>query len=400
MYNIKSTTFNRYKILELKDKINKKQSFLLLGPRQTGKSFLIELLFKELNQQSTLQYYFQLPSHRQRAEQDPEFLLREVEAKSQNHTTPVFLWIDEIQKVPSVLDVLQFLIDKKQVVLVASGSSARKMKNLGINRLPGRIVLEYLFPLTWEECGLLEKKITNDEVLLYGSLPKILATEDLPLREEIISTYTQLYLEEEIRLEAVVRNLPHFSKFLKLAALESGTSPNFSKLGNQVGVSPPTIREYYQILEDTLILHRIDSFGKSRDQTLRTPKYYFFDIGVRNAAAGIGHSRGILELQRGVLFEHFIILELLAHYKQKAKLSYWRTKKQEEVDLLLEKDGNLFAIEIKATSKPQTQDFKNLDVFIKNHKPHKTMLVCQVEQAQKFGPHLAVPWQHLHQELV
>lgn len=277
------------------DSLIKGRSFILFGPRQTGKSTLLEDIFTELPKEQVLRYYFQLPSERDRIESDPEVILREVEAKGSNN--PVYLFIDEIQKIPQIMDVLQFLIDKKKAVLGATGSSARKMKNFGTNWLPGRVNIEHLYPLTWEETNLLNNQRDLQNTLCFGALPGILAEKDLAAREQTLFDYTSLYLDEEIRMEALTRNIPRFSKFLRLAALESGTSPNFSKIGGIIGLTHPTIREYFQILDDTLITHRLDAFGSSRDAVLRSSRYYFFDIGVRNAAAGIGCNKGVLTLQ-------------------------------------------------------------------------------------------------------
>lgn len=383
-------TFKRLKLAELKKKIEQNQSFILFGPRQTGKSTLLEELFSLFPQERQLRYYFQLPSQRGRIEEDPEIILREVAAKRLGE--PLYLLIDEIQKIPKVMDVLQFLIDKKKVVLAACGSSARKLKTLGTNWLPGRVHLEHLYPLTWEECGLLDREKTMEEMLLFGALPGILSKSNLEDREIDLVSYTHLYLEEEIRLEAIVRNLPRFTKFLRLAALESGSSPNHSKIGARIGVSHTTIREYFQILEDTLITHRLDVFGSSRNQILRPPKYYFFDLGVRNAAAGIGHAQGLLPLQIGILFEHFVILEMIANFQADVKFFYWRTKQGDEVDLVIEKGRQRIALEIKATDKPKLEDFKGLNAFAKKYDCRETALICQIPRLQKFRPHLAIPW--------
>ena len=395
--NIESTAFRRLIQKKLQATLEKRKSFLLLGPRQTGKTTILEEIFASFPEKQKLKFYFQLPTERETIEADPEKILRVVEAQST--TKPIFLLIDEIQKIPKIMDILQFLIDKKKIILAASGSSARKMRTLGTNWLPGRIHLEHLYPLTWEEAGLLDNSSRLSQYLLYGFLPGILSQKESRSMEEDLRAYTHLYLEEEIRAEAVVRNLPRFTKFLRLTALESGSHPNYSKIGSQVELSHTMVREYFQILEDSLLIHQIPAFGSSRDQVLRSPRYYFFDMGVRNAAAQIGHHEGILKLQMGVLFEHFIVLELLAQLKHKFQFSCWRTKKGEEVDLILEKGAKKIAIEIKATAKPTEEDFKHLKTFSKKYAPAQTLLVCQVSRPEKFGQALAIPWQKLHEHL-
>ena len=390
MINIEGVNFKREISPRLLTDLQNGKSFLLLGPRQTGKTTLLEEIVSQLPEEKCLKFYFQLPSVRERVESDGESIVREVEARLSEQ--PLFLFIDEIQKIPKVMDVLQFLLDKKKIILAATGSSARKMKTLGTNWLPGRIRLEYLFPLNWKESGLLELSQRLDEQLLYGSLPGILSQPENTDREKDLAAYTHLYLEEEIRLEALTRNMPRFAKFLRLAAFESGSAPNLSKIGQTVGLSHTSIREYYQILEDTLILHRLDAFGSKRDAVLRTPRYYFFDLGVRNAAANIGHSPGILTLQRGLLFEHQVILEVIAQFKQQGQFYYYRTKQGQEVDLILEMKGKRLAFEIKSTDRPNSTDFAGLEVFCKKYKGSKGYLVCQIQKREQFGSFLALPW--------
>ncbi|MBI4238984.1 MAG: ATP-binding protein [Deltaproteobacteria bacterium] len=375
--------------------LDRRQSFLLFGPRQTGKSTLLEALFAQLPAAQCLTYYFQLPSQREAIEQDPECIVREVEAKRSR--TPLFLYIDEIQKIPAVMDPLQFLLDHRRIVLAATGSSARKMKRLRTNWLPGRVQLHFLPPLTWQETGFPLSRL--GEILRYGMLPGILSQTDFTQREGNLNAYTHLYLEEEIRAEAAVRNVPRFTQFLRLAALESGGAPNFSKIGGRIGLSHTTIREYFQILEDSLIIQRLPAFGQVRDAVFRTAKYYFFDLGVRNAAAQIGHGPGLLPLQQGVLFEHLMVLELMARRSPRTQLFYWRHKQGDEVDMVLETGQQRIAIEVKATARPTLADTKGLAHFCKEYRPHAAYLVCQVARAQRIGQILAIPWAELFQYL-
>lgn len=360
----------------------------MFGPRQTGKSTLLEEIFKTYNGAKTA-FYCQLPSDRQVLESDPEVLKRRVEAMPGKK--PVLVFIDEIQKTPQVMDVLQYLIDHDLIILMASGSSARKMKKISTNWLPGRLTVEHLFPLTWNEVGLTQDVSFLKRHLLYGFLPAICRLTENSAKEEALKSYSHLYLEEEIRMEAAVRELPRFARFLQLAALESGTAPNFSKLASQVEVTHPTIKEYFQILEDTLIIHRLNPLGHSRHKILGKAKYYFFDLGVRNAAAHVGHSEGIITLEQGKLFEHFVILECFATYASKARLSYWSDHKN-EVDLVMEFASKKIAIEIKSTAKPGAADFKGVSALAKKIKLDQKLLVCQITQPEKFDEGTAIPW--------
>lgn len=390
---IESINFKRNTADELLAKLIRGQSILLLGPRQTGKSTLLARVFAQLPTEQQLHYYFQLPSERERIEADPESMVREVEARWSG--VPLYLYIDEIQKIPKVMDVLQFLIDHKKVVVAASGSSARKLRVLGANWLPGRVHLHYLYPLTWPEIQSGNGLISLSDVLRFGSLPAILAEPEERYREEALRAYTHLYLDEEIRMEALTRNLPRFTKFLRLTALESGTAPNYSKIAETIGTSHTTVKEYFHVLEDTLIIHPLKAFGTSRDQVLRTSKYYFFDNGVRNAAAQIGHSAGMLTLQQGVLFEHWVVLQVMAIVGERAELSYYRHKQGHEVDLIVEKGQRRIAIEIKSTRKPNSDDFKGLTYFNSRYPCEATYVACQITKAQKFDTHLALPWQEV-----
>ncbi len=390
--------FKRLKVEELAQDLRKGRSLLLLGPRQTGKSTLIKEVLQSFPDR--LEYPLQLPSVRMKLESDPEIIRREVDALGEKRRPLIF--IDEIQKVPAILDVLQYLLDEGRCTLIASGSSARKMRHGVQNWLPGRILLKHLHPLSWEESRLLSAEGSAsdrlNERLLFGGLPGILREPDLDVRREILSSYTSIYLEEEIRQEAVVRRLPPFARFLKLAALESGGSPNLSRMASDVGVSHTTLGQYFQILEDSLILHRIPAFGRSRADLLRRPRFYFFDLGVRNAAAGVEHGPAVLTLQAGLLFEHLILLQLIATLPAPA-VSYWRTKAGEEVDFIVEHGGKVLALEVKWTERPNEGDFAGLAAFQKRESCDQAVLVCRVAREQKFRSGLALPWGRLPQLL-
>lgn len=383
--------FKRNLEKELQNRLTNNKSFLLFGPRQTGKSTLIEGLFAKIPAHQKLEYYFQFPTQRERIEDKPEIIKDEVEFK-QKTKQPLFVFIDEIQKIPGVLDVLQYLIDKKKIVLAASGSSARQMRKLKANWLPGRVHYFELKPLTFSEIISAGSKVKLEELLLYGGLPAIMAQESFKERLRDLEAYSHLYLEEEIRAEAVTRNLPRFTKFLRLAALESGTAPNFSKIAQTIGVSHTTIAEYYQILNDTLITQTLTTFGKSRDQVLKKERFYFFDRGVRNAAALLPIDTGLLKLQMGTLFEHLIIQEAFAHFGSDCQLSYYRNKKGQEVDLIIESRKKTIAVEIKATQKPIQKDFLGLEFFRSKYKVDACVLVCQTPCSQKENNYWIVSW--------
>ena len=252
-----------------------KKSVLLLGPRQTGKTTAL----KEIQSD----WFISLldSSTRLRYERDPGLLKKEVQ-----HLSHPLIVIDEIQKIPALLDVIQDIIDQDLAQFILTGSSARKLRRKDVNLLPGRVINLELSPLSILELS--PKQPAVEELLVYGSLPGIIQTPDVQIKELLLQTYVSSYLEEEIRAEALVRNVATFSHFLELAANEAGRIINMTKLSHEIGVSRVTIQEYYQILLDTLVMIRVESFGSanSRRQLVRSPKYFTPD----RCAGGIRHS--------------------------------------------------------------------------------------------------------------
>lgn len=385
---------------------------MLLGPRQVGKTTLMVKALKDTH--PLLSYLLQDPATRIELERDPQKLIREVRAVSGQVT----VFVDEAQKIPSIFDTAQVLIDEKKAKFFFTGSSARKLRQKGVNLLPGRIRLYMLDPLLWGELGLLNERQesalpslalrninpathTIDDVLVYGSLPGILSTsrEDAV---ELLQAYARLYIEEEIRAEALSRAIGPFARFLELAAMESGTSPNFTKLSKESGVGAPTIKEYYSILEDTLIVERVDPYVKNaRKRILSTSRYYFFDTGVRNALARLPLIPELLKMQKGILFEHAVILEMIRRVrllKTNHKIYYWRTSGGAEVDCVIESTDELIPIEIKSASHISRRDLTGLRSFIVDYgdKVKQAYVVTMGTRPEKVDDRIMVlPWQYL-----
>src|SRR3989338_188724 len=258
------------------------KSVLLLGARQTGKTTLIGQLDADLT------ISFIQPNIRQRYEKAPHLLKGEVEAivGAASKKRPLVV-LDGIQKVPGILDVAQDLIDRGRANFILTGSSARKLRRgARINLLPGRVAALRIDPFS-----LLELPAKDlHERLLYGSLPGILSVGNNVDRETDLESYVTTYLEEEVRAEAVVRNLGDFARFLELAASESGGIINLRKLSQEIGVAHTTIGAYYQILEDCMIAERIEPLtqSKTRKKLTKSGKFLFFDLGVRRLAAREG----------------------------------------------------------------------------------------------------------------
>lgn len=368
------------------------KSVLLLGARQTGKTTLVGQFPHDL------QISFIQPDVRQRYEKAPHLLKGEVESltTAKDGNRPLVI-LDEVQKVPVILDVVQDLIDRRKANFVLTGSSARKLRRgTQLNLLPGRLVALHLDPLNHEEYP--SRDVS--ERLLYGALPGILNVEALSDREIDLESYVTTYLEEEIRAEAAVRNLGHFARFLELAASESGGIINLRRLSQEIGVAHTTIGSYYQILEDCLIAEKIEPLTQSRTRKKLTKsmKYVFFDLGVRRLAAheGINPPRETM----GTLFEQYVGLELLrsVHTKRRgAKIRFWRDPDGPEVDWVIDQDSVYTPLEVKWTENPGPGDIRHLEVFLSEYQSaQKGFLICRVPRKTKLSDRVdALPWQSL-----
>lgn len=369
------------------------KSVLLLGPRQTGKTTLIS------QYKADLEITLLIAKTRRQYEADPDQLIREVQALKKSNGNPPLVIIDEIQKVPALMDGVQYLIDKKLGQFILTGSSARKLRhNRNINLLPGRIIQLYLDPLTLDEVPVPYPSI--EDFLLYGSLPAIYLENDSFIREEELDSYVDLYLEDEVRAEALVRDIGAFENFLRLAAIESGNIVNFDKISQDVGVARTTIAGYYQILEDCLIAERIEPYTtrKTRKKLTKSPKYLLFDLGLRRLAAK--EQPVLLHKYLGDLFEQFIGLELIRWSRLqdvKTTVHFWRDLAGPEVDWLLHRNKTLLPIEVKWTDTPSYRDAKHLELFLKEY-PTTTQgyVVCQVLQPQTLSEGIeAISWKDL-----
>lgn len=373
------------------------KSVLLLGPRQTGKTTLISGI------KADLEITLLISKIRRGYEADPDQLIREVQALKKSKGSIPLVIIDEVQKVPPLMDGVQYLIDKRLAQFILTGSSARKLRhNKNINFLPGRVIQLRLDPLTFTELESSDQEI--EKLLIYGSLPAIYLESDPLIKEQELDSYVGLYLEEEVRAEALVRDIGAFENFLKLAAIESGNIINFDKISQDIGVARTTIASYYQILEDCLIVERIEPFVESetRKRLTKSPKYLMFDLGLRRLAA---QEHSILPKKHlGLLFEQLIGLELIRWCRlQSTKISvhFWRVPSGPKVDWVLKFDKALIPIEVKWTETPTAKDAKHLELFINEYShARKGYIVCQVMRPQLLSESVeAISWRDLHQRL-
>lgn len=323
-----------------------KKSFFLFGPRSTGKSYLIQMqIFQEASVFDLLGSDLAL-----RLSARPSLLEDMIDSKKK------WVVIDEIQKVPALLDEVQRLIEKKKYRFLLTGSSARKLKRGQANLLAGRAWQAELFPLVWSEIP----NFDLDYILRYGGLPSVLLSEN---PQEELKAYCQTYLYEEIQAEGLVRRLPNFSRFLLSSALSNAKVLNFTKIAQDAELPPSTIREYFQILEDTLLGFQVLPWKKSKKRkAISTSKFYFFDLGVTHTLANTRSIDPNSDLY-GMSFEHWIALELRAYLSYRRKnesLEFWRSKHHHEVDFII---GDEVAIEVKATSKIGKDDLKGLKIL-------------------------------------
>lgn len=375
----------------------KRNSVFLFGPRQVGKTTLIKHLLAEEN-------YLEIDLLKNEVllkyKANPELLRSEIEFLARKKDR-IYVFIDEVQKCPEILDEVHWLIERfgKQVIFILTGSSARKLKRSSVNMLAGRAWQFFLFPLTHVELG---DRFNLKNVLLKGSLPPVIddQTEDA---FRTLNSYVQVYLKEEILNEAIVRNIGAFSRFLDIAADQSGKIVNYSTIARDTGVSSKTIKGYYQILEDTLIAIRLEPFLRSaRKRLVMHPKYYLFDTGVINAVNGrISISSVTGSSIYGMLFEHFIILEVyrLVHYAEKPyRIFHWRSSHGAEVDLIIESADILWAIEIKSSPVVKSGNLKGLKSFLKDHSNARPVCVSSCDTPYFAGEIPVVPWKLLFDE--
>ena len=317
------------------------RSVLVLGPRQVGKSTLLSSLAPDIS----------LNLASPRVFRDfvgyPERLERELRAAPPEVYT---VFLDEVQRVPALLDVVQLFLDEypDRFRFLLSGSSARKLRRGHANLLPGRIHVHQMHPLLACELG---ADFDLDRALAHGTLPGVYSEEDSALRAADLRSYADTYLREEIQAEALVRNLGGFSRLLDLMAASSGRILNVRKMCRQAGLGYETTRRYIEVLEDTLVMFRVPAWsGSSRSSGVGHPRLFLFDIGVRNALLRRPLDAPLPD-ERGILLEHFVACELHRRLRTlwpEAALFHYRTRSGAEVDFVLEVGRDLWGIEVKA----------------------------------------------------
>jgi predicted AAA+ superfamily ATPase len=359
------------------------ESLFLWGARQTGKSTLLKTLFPD-----ALWFDLLLSDVYERLLRNPS-LLRETITAGQYKV----MIIDEVQRIPELLNEVHWIITHMPVRVIMSGSSPRKIIRSNTNLLGGRALRYELYPFTSEE-------IPNFDLLKAlnnGLLPRHYLSSS---PKKMISAYVGNYLRDEIAGEAKIRNVANFSRFLESAAFSNGEMVNYANIASDCGVSAVTVKEYFQILEDTLVGRFLPSYQKKpKRRVITAPKFYFFDIGIVNYLLKRGRIDFGSELF-GNAFEHFIYNELYAHSSYSGKdypIYYWRTASQIEIDFVL---GNHdVAIEVKATSNVQSRHLKGLKSFSEEYAVTQLVLVCNEPLPRISEDVRILPWKVFLEEL-
>jgi len=364
----------------------KKKSFFLLGPRATGKSFLIR---DQLGGQATVIDLLRSDVFL-RLSANPSLLESMIDGGHRGATAPVV--IDEVQKLPSLLDEVHRLIEERRMHFVLTGSSARKLRLGHANLLGGRAWTANLYPLTYAEIP----KFDLPRFLRYGGLPPVLLGDD---PDEELHAYVRTYLHEEIQAEGLVRRLPAFTRFLTTAASTNGQMLNFAKIGNDAGLPAATVREHYFLLEDTLVGFLLPAWTKStKRKAISTAKFYFFDTGVAHALSGTRVLDRNSDLY-GRSFKQWIAMELrayLGYRRRREELGYWRSTADHEVDFVI---GDRVAVEAKATRRVAASDLRGLIALAEEKIVRQLFLVSEDPIETKRGPIRCLSWRTFLDEL-
>lgn len=353
------------------------ESAFLWGARQTGKSTLLKSLFP-----GSPYFDLLLSDEYDRFQRNPG-LLREILIAL---NSPEVVIIDEIQRIPALLNEIHWMIVNKNIRFILSGSSPRKILRTGSNLLGGRALRYELYPLVYQEIP----EFDLLRALNNGLLPRHYLSHK---PEKLISAYIGSYLRDEVMAEARIRNMAAFARFLEMAAFSNGEMVNYTNIATDCGVSAPTVKEYFQILEDTLTGRFLPSFQKKpKRRVILAPKFYFFDIGIANQLV----KRGRIEFGSesfGKAFEHFIYLELYAHSKYtdlNYQISYWRTTTQIEVDFIL--GDHDVAIEVKSTDMVNKRHIKGLQSFAEEYSVKRLIIVSNDPYPRQIENVSVLPW--------
>jgi predicted AAA+ superfamily ATPase len=352
-----------------------RKSHFLFGPRQTGKTSLVRRSLPGARIYDLLDTGVYLTLSR-----EPGRIAQEIGPREK------LVVIDEIQRLPGLLHEVHRLIEERGVRFLLTGSSARKLRRGGVNLLGGRARTKYLHPLTAHELG---NRFDLARALRSGLLPSIYFSDD-PRAD--LEAYAGSYLQQEIVAEGATRNVPAFSRFLRVAALCNGTIVNFTNVANDAQVARTTVHEYFEILKDTLILHELPAWRKSRQRKpIASSKFYFFDVGVASFLQGRDVAAGTPEF--GLAFETLVMQELVAYrdYVSGEPICHWRSTSGFEVDFIL---GDHTAVEVKAKPVISANDLRSLRALSEEGKLRRHVCVTLERDRREVSGVQMLPWPH------
>lgn len=355
-------------------------AFFLFGPRGTGKSTWIRSRFEDafvvnlLGGEAMLRY-----------QRDPSSIRTEVLV----HPRSRWIVIDEVQRVPAILNEVHFLMEEEGYKRFAlTGSSARKLKRGAANLLAGRAIVRNLFPLTTSEMSF---SVPLSQILRYGAMPLSVNAPDDDSREEFLRAFVTTYLLEEIKAEGLVRDLGGFSRFLEIASLAAGQTTNVSGIARDAGVSRETARGYFDVMVDTLIGHWLPAYRpRAKVKEVALPKFYWFDPGVLHAAAN-GFDQPLPADWAGVLLEHLVLHEIRSHLHYngiKGSLGYWATPSGSEVDFVWWRGRDVVAIEVKHSREFRREYRKGIEAFTSGTKARTFIVYRGTRELDVEGTHV------------
>lgn len=370
-------------------KPSKQKSFLLFGARGVGKTTFVGQFFADAR---ILKFDLLDPEIEDRFLLHPEDFRNEILAKEGS-----FDWIvvDEVQKCPKILNIVHKLIVEKKFRFALIGSSARNLKQKGINLLAGRALSETLYPFTQRELG---SHFDLNHAMHFGTLPEVIFESDVELKTKFLRSYALNYLKHEIQAEQWVKNLEPFRKFLAICAQCSGKIVNYTNIARDVGTSAATVHSYFEILEDTLIGFHLSAHHRSiRKQQRESPKFFIFDLGVKRAMERCLESRiSPATSAYGEAFEEFFIVEtfrLIQYLKPDYDLSYLLTKDGAEIDLIVSRPGQAsILVEIKSKTRVDERDVRHLKHFQADFENPLLLIASLDESDKKIGDAHALHW--------
>jgi len=359
----------------------RRKSVILLGPRRTGKSTMI----REQVQADQTYNLLEADTFR-RLSYQPESI-----RKSLTDQTKLVV-IDEIQKLPSLMDEVHLMIEQFKIKFLLTGSSSRKLYKSHTGLMAGRATRLYMHPFNSQELG----QANLDTLLLWGSLPGIHFAKT---QEHELKDYVGMYLKEEILSEALVRRIENFSRFLEAAAHTNGQVLNFERIASDAQVPARTVREYYHLLEDTLFGKMVEPVKSTKKRkSISKAKFYFFDLGVVSGL--LGRKQLISKtVEYGQTFEHFIFLEMDCYrdyFSQESEIGFWQDYQEGEIDFIINDE---IAVEVKSSEKLRREDLKSMQKFMAKGRLKRHIIVTNSKERTSIEGIEVIPWQDFLQEL-